>query len=129
MSLKSSPRNSNVSDTKRAVCSLLLLRILKIALPPPVQKELSDRPCRGPSLRVIYRLCKEKACPAEAVLTVQTGDDWSFKLRSSLKSARFLPRRQHMQTSVHKTRSNFGGCHNLGNYPRCPCRQAVTTRK
>lgn len=41
----------------------------------------------GPSLRFIYRWCKENACRAGAGFAVQAGDDWGFNVRSSLKSA------------------------------------------
>lgn len=75
------------SDFKWALCSLLLLNV-----------GLEDRPahrCRQSSvtglprghLCIIYWLCKEKVCLAQAVLTVQTGYDLGFNLRSSLKSA------------------------------------------
>lgn len=103
---------------------------------PPARKELSDRLWREPSLCFISRLhrqCEENACPAEAVSAVQNGDDLGFNLRSSLKPARSsspsFPGGSTCRRQCTKTRSNLEGCSHLGRHPRCPCRQAITTRK
>lgn len=53
-----------------------------------VQKELSDRPSVPGAISQLHlELYKENACLAEAIFTVQTGDDLGFNLRNSLKSA------------------------------------------
>lgn len=89
--------------------------LLRDCLAHHSREELSDRLPRA--ISVCDLLTMRSACLVEAVLTVQTGDNLGFNLRSSLKPA--LPstptsQETAYQTSAYKTRSNFGGCGSLG---------------